>query len=66
MDAGTLDKADRDIAVEAERLDVKDKATLVLAELLINGDMMKQIPKYRVFFLRVGSSLACIRVKAKI
>ncbi|XP_014663271.1 PREDICTED: eukaryotic translation initiation factor 5-like isoform X2 [Priapulus caudatus] len=52
VDAGTLEGSDRDIFTEAERLDVRDKATLVLAELLFDRDMIKQIPKYRLFFLR--------------
>ena len=37
---------------EAERLDVKDRAVLVLAEILFNENILTQIPKHRVLFLR--------------
>ncbi|XP_066920547.1 eukaryotic translation initiation factor 5-like [Clytia hemisphaerica] len=44
--------SDKDIVAEAERLDIKDRAVLALAELLFNKDILTQIPKYRVLFLR--------------
>lgn len=43
---------DKEIVAEAERLDVKDRAVLVLAELLFNENILTQIQKYRVLFLR--------------
>lgn len=50
--AGLPDGADKEILAEAERLEVKDKATLVLAELFFNADMLKQIITFRKYFLR--------------
>lgn len=44
--------SDKEIVAEAERLDIKDRAVLALAELLFNKDILTQIPKYRVLFLR--------------
>lgn len=41
---------------EAERLDVKDKAVLALAELLFDKNILSQIKKNRVLFLRVCMS----------
>ncbi|KAL4237466.1 Eukaryotic translation initiation factor 5A-1 [Mactra antiquata] len=43
---------DADILQEAERLEVKDKAALVLVELLMDKDIIAQIKKYRKLFLR--------------
>jgi len=43
---------DKDIVVEAERLDIKDRAVMVLAELLFNENILTQIPKHRILFLR--------------
>jgi len=43
---------DKDIVVEAERLDIKDRAVMVLAELLFNDNILTQIPKHRKLFLR--------------
>lgn len=51
-DAGTLDGADKEIVVEADRLEIRSKAPLVLAELLFNQNMPLQIKKHRVLFLR--------------
>jgi len=44
--------SDKEIVAEAERLDIKDQAVLAMAELLFNKDILTQIPKYRVLFLR--------------
>ena len=44
--------SDKEIVAEAERLDMKDKAVLAIAEILLNKDILTQIPKYRVLFLR--------------
>lgn len=43
---------DKDIVQEAERLDIKDRAVMVLAELLFNENILTQIPKHRILFLR--------------
>ena len=44
---------EKDIVAEAERLDIKDKAPIVLTELLFDNGMLNQITKYRKLFLRV-------------
>jgi len=43
---------DKDIVNEAERLDIKDRGVMVLAELLFKEDILVQIPKHRKLFLR--------------
>ena len=52
-EAGTL--GDKELVSEAERLDVKDKAVLVLAEVLLDNDktIIQLMKKYRKHFLRV-------------
>jgi len=42
----------RELVAEAERLEVKSKATLVLAELLFDDKIHLQLKKHRVLFLR--------------
>jgi translation initiation factor 5 len=42
----------KEIVAEAERLDIKDRSVLVLAEILFNESILTQIPKHRVLFLR--------------
>jgi len=42
----------KDILGEAERLDVKDKATVILVELLLDVNILAQIKTYRSLFLR--------------
>jgi len=42
----------KEIVAEAERLDIKDRAVLVLAELLFNQNILTQISEHRVLFLR--------------
>lgn len=44
------------IVAEAERLEVRDKAVLVLAELLFTEDMVNQVPKYAAIFKKVNRS----------
>ena len=44
--------SDKEIVAEADRLDMKDRAVLALAEILLDKDILTQIPKYRVLFLR--------------
>jgi len=45
VDDGIISKAgvDKDIVTEADRLDVKDKAPLILCELIFNGQILSQI-----------------------
>lgn len=43
----------KDIFSEAERLEVKDKATMVLVELLLNNKIILQLKQYKVLFLKV-------------
>lgn len=45
---------DKEILAEAERLDIKDKGPLILAELLFDENIINQIKKYRKHFLRVS------------
>lgn len=44
--------AQKEIVGEAERLEVKDKAVLVLCELIFNENMIQQIKLYRNLFIR--------------
>jgi len=43
---------DKVLVAEAERLDIRAKATLVLAELLFNENIVKQVVQHRVVLLR--------------
>ncbi|OQV18266.1 Eukaryotic translation initiation factor 5 [Hypsibius exemplaris] len=43
---------DKEIMVEAERLEIREKAPLILANVLFDEDMVKQIGLYRKVFLR--------------
>lgn len=43
---------EKEIVSEAERLDIKDKAPLVLAELLYDSNMLQQIKTYRSLLMR--------------
>ena len=45
VDDGIISKAgvDKDIATEADRLDVKDKGPLILCELIFNGQILNQV-----------------------
>jgi len=52
INEGAENLPDKDIVVEAERLDIKDRAVMVLAELLFNENILTQIPKHRKLFLR--------------
>ena len=54
-------KMEKDVVMEADRLDVKEKAPLVLAELLFDENIMQQIKRYRSLFLRVSTSLSVFR-----
>lgn len=47
------------LKVEAERLDVMDKAAGVLAELLFDEKFLQQIKEYRPLFLAVRVCVSC-------
>ncbi|XP_038818878.1 eukaryotic translation initiation factor 5-like isoform X2 [Salvelinus namaycush] len=49
---GAVDFSDKEILAEAERLDVKDTAPLILTELLMDENIRDQIKKYKRHFLR--------------
>jgi len=52
INAGTDKLPDKEILAEAERLDIKDRAVVALAELIFNDDILTQITRHRVLFLR--------------
>ncbi|ENN72983.1 eukaryotic translation initiation factor 5 [Dendroctonus ponderosae] len=54
LDADILDKADdqKELLAEAERLEIKTKAPLVLMELLFDQNALQQAKKYRLLLLR--------------
>lgn len=47
-----MENAAKEILGEAERLDIKDKAPLVLCELLFDENILSQIKTHRLLFLR--------------
>lgn len=51
-DAGQLNGAAKELYTEADRLDIKSKAPLVLAELLFSQNISTEVKKYRLLFLR--------------
>ncbi|CAH0560327.1 unnamed protein product [Brassicogethes aeneus] len=53
-DSGQLENAQvqKELLNEAERLEIKAKAPLVLVELLLDQNILAQIKKYRLLFLR--------------
>ncbi|XP_023025461.1 eukaryotic translation initiation factor 5 [Leptinotarsa decemlineata] len=53
-DSGILDNTNtqKEILNEAERLEIKQKAPLILAELLFDHNILVQAKKYRLLFLR--------------
>lgn len=53
-EAGLLDnkQVQKEILNEAERLEIKQKAPLVLAELLFDHNIIAQVKKYRLLILR--------------
>ena len=44
---------EKEIVLEAERLEIRDKAPLVLAELLYDTNIIAQIKQHRTLFCRV-------------
>nr|CAG4641677.1 EOG090X05QT [Eurycercus lamellatus] len=53
-DQGIITKAgvDKDIVTEAERLDIKDKAPLILCELIFDSNILVQMKTYRTLLFR--------------
>lgn len=53
-DAGLLDSAQvqKELLNESERLEIKTKAPLILAELLFDQNIVGQVKKHRMLFLR--------------
>lgn len=53
-DGGELENVQvhKELTTEAARLDVQQKATLVLAELLFDANIVQQVKKYRNLLLR--------------
>ena len=54
LDAGKLESVaeHKDLLIEAERLDIVNKASLVLAELLFSENLPQDVRKHRVLLLR--------------
>lgn len=48
---------EKEIVLEAERLEIKEKAPMVLAELLFDVNMPQQIRQHRSLFCRVSSAV---------
>ncbi|KAK3092957.1 hypothetical protein FSP39_009335, partial [Pinctada imbricata] len=51
-DTDGVNGQDKEILAEAERLEVKDKSTLVLVELLLDEKILNQLKQYQKLFLR--------------
>jgi translation initiation factor 5 len=47
----------KEIVAEAERLDIRDKAILVLGEVLFDENILQQIKTHRLLLLRVSIAL---------
>lgn len=54
INSKSLGGAEQEILSEAERLEVKDKAALVLVELLMDEKVVGQIKQHRKLLLRVS------------
>ena len=52
-DENKIAGADKDACAEAERLGVKEKAPIILAEILLDENALKQFRLYRLHFLRL-------------
>jgi len=50
-ESGGIENRQKDLLSEAERLEIKAKATLVLAELLLDQNIHVQVKKYRLVLL---------------
>ncbi|XP_075926651.1 eukaryotic translation initiation factor 5 [Petromyzon marinus] len=51
-DEGVLEGADKELVAEAERLEVRNMAPLILSELLLDENIRDQLKKYKRHFLR--------------
>ena len=51
----------KEIKDKAEQLDIEDKAVLVLAEILFTDEMVQQVKKYRILFLKVSLHLFVLK-----
>ncbi|XP_013397528.1 eukaryotic translation initiation factor 5 [Lingula anatina] len=52
-ESGNLIGSDKEILAEAEKLEVKDKAPLILCEVLLSENIVKELKDYRLIFLRI-------------
>ncbi|GIY41426.1 eukaryotic translation initiation factor 5 [Caerostris extrusa] len=51
-ETGTIENLQKELVGEAERLDIKDKAVLVLCELLLGEHILQEVRTHRLLFLR--------------
>lgn len=51
-ETGTIENLHKELVGEAERLDIKDKAVLVLCELLLGENIIQEVKTHRLLFLR--------------
>ncbi|GFQ66337.1 eukaryotic translation initiation factor 5 [Trichonephila clavata] len=51
-ETGTIENLYKEVVGEAERLDIKDKAVLVLCELLLGEHILQEVKTHRLLFLR--------------
>lgn len=51
-ETGTIENLQKELVGEAERLDIKDKAVLVLCELLLGEHILQEVKTHRLLFLR--------------
>lgn len=51
-ETGTIENLQKELVGEAERLDMKDKAVLVLCELLLGENILQEVKTHRLLFLR--------------
>ena len=61
-DSGELVKGSvvKEVLSEAERLEVKEKVPLVLAELLLTDNILAEVKKFRTIFLGVSFHLLAL------
>ncbi|GBN52267.1 Eukaryotic translation initiation factor 5 [Araneus ventricosus] len=51
-ETGNIENLHKEVVGEAERLDIKDKAVLVLCELLLGENILPEVKTHRLLFLR--------------
>lgn len=54
-ETGSIENLQKDLVGEADRLDIKDKAVLILCELLLGENILQEVKTHRLLFLRVSS-----------